>query len=288
MMKENEQALAKILFIKVHPIRKEGKFLRILFIGDITGNPGRQIIEKKLYQIQQDYAIDFTIANGENATNGFGLNKKVFEQLSVFGIDAFTMGNHTWDNKELATFIDQEKTIVRPLNYPANAPGQGFAIFTLPDGQKLAIINLIGQYFMTPTAFSPFTAVTAALSQISSVTPNILVDLHAEATSEKVAMGWYLDGRVSALVGTHTHIQTNDARILPRGTAYITDVGMTGAHDSVLGMDKDIALERFLTQMPVHFRPAEGDLQLNAVVIELNQEGRAGKIETLQMVEPSL
>ena len=260
--------------------------MRILFIGDIVGSPGRHIIEEKLRLFQDENNIDFTIANGENSAGGFGINKKVFTTLVEMGVDCFTMGNHLWDNKDIFNFIEGEKRIVRPANLNPALPGQAWHIYQVGD-EMLAVTNVVGRIYMPP-AECPFLALDAIIKEVHNITPNILVDIHAEATSEKVALGWYLDGRVSAVIGTHTHIQTNDSRILPRGTAYLTDAGMTGPRDSVLGVDRDIIINKFLTQVPAHFEVAKGDIQFNGVIIEINQDGRAQTIEAVNFYEPSL
>ncbi len=262
--------------------------MRVLFIGDIVGSPGRHIVEKSLPDILNKYKIDFTIANGENSAGGAGMNKSSFQELAALGVDAFTMGNHTWDNRDLLNFIQNESRIIRPANYSLGLPGQGWQIFNLK-GKKLAVCNIIGRVYMPP-AECPFNKMNEILEIIKEdeKADYIIVDFHAEATSEKMAMGWYLDGRVSAVLGTHTHIQTNDARILPKGTAYITDVGMTGPRDSVLGVDKDIILKKMLTQMPVRFEIARGDLQFNAVILTLEENGRAKDIEIINFFRPSL
>ncbi|MEG1500838.1 MAG: TIGR00282 family metallophosphoesterase, partial [Clostridiales bacterium] len=213
-------------------------------------------------------------------------NKKTFDELTNIGIDALTMGNHTWDNRDIQNFIEQEKSIIRPANYPQGVPGQPWSVFSVKN-QKLAIVSLIGRVYMQP-AQCPFGEINKILQEVSKITSNIIVDFHAEATSEKMAMGWYLDGRISGLFGTHTHIQTNDARILPRGTAYLTDAGMTGPRDSVLGVDKDIIIKKMLTQMPVRFEVARGDLQFNGVVVDLAETGKAKAMQLVNFYEPSL
>lgn len=260
--------------------------MRILFIGDVVAAPGRHILEKHLGRLQREYNIDFTIVNGENSSGGFGMNKKAYNEMTDLGVDAFTMGNHIWDNKDIFNFIDQDTKIVRPANFPSNLPGAPWRIFDV-QGQKIAITNVVGRVYMPP-AECPYAAVDAIITQVRQLTPLVIVDIHAEATSEKMAMGWYLDGRVSAVLGTHTHVQTNDARILPKGTAYISDAGMTGPRDSVLGMDKDIIVKKFTTGMPVRFEIATGDLQFNAVVFEVDANGRALSIETINFFEPAI
>ncbi|ATW24232.1 TIGR00282 family metallophosphoesterase [Candidatus Formimonas warabiya] len=261
--------------------------MRILFIGDIVGKPGRDILRQQLRNIQDKFSIDFTIANGENAAGGAGINKRIFDEISNYGVDVITMGNHVWDKKEIFDFIENEPRILRPANYPKGTPGKGWNIFSFPNQLKIAVINLSGRVFL-PALDCPFQNIDLILSQIKGQTTHIIVDFHAEATSEKQAMGWYLDGRVSAVLGTHTHVQTADARILNRGTAYITDVGMTGPRDSVLGVDKELVIKKFTTSLPVRFEVAGGDIQLNAVIIEINHKGQAGSIYPFQSVQEAL
>ena len=258
--------------------------MRILFIGDIIGKPGRRMVRRHLPRLQQEYAVDFTIANGENAAGGFGLNRATFRELHELGVDAFTLGNHTWGNKELIHFIEGEKRIMRPGNLSAKPlPGAWYQYFWV-GGQELLAVNLIGRVFMQP-AECPFTALDRLLQEACNRTPFIFLDFHAEATSEKMALGWYADGRISAMVGTHTHIQTNDARILPHGTGYVTDAGMTGPRDSVLGVEKDIIINKFTRQLPQRFEPAEGDLQFNGVLFDLASGGRCQSVELINFWE---
>lgn len=257
--------------------------LRILFIGDIVGKPGRVIIERQINSLQKKYNIDFTIANGENAAGGKGINRKIFQELSNYGIDVITMGNHVWDRKEIFDIIDSERRLLRPANYPQGTPGLGWNIYSLDKETKIAVINLAGRIYL-PSLNCPFQVVDTILKEIKQITPIIIVDFHAEATSEKNAMGWYLDGRVSAVLGTHTHVQTGDERLLKRGTAYITDVGMTGPRDSVLGIDKDLIIKKFTTQLPVRFEIAAGDIQLNGVVLDIDQSGRVSSIQRVQSI----
>jgi metallophosphoesterase (TIGR00282 family) len=261
--------------------------MRILFIGDIVASPGRHIVLKHLPRLLDEYEIDFTIANGENSSGGTGISRKALEDLSAMGVDAFTMGNHMWDNKDIWQFIEHDQRLVRPANFAASLPGQPWRIYSLANGQKLAVSNIVGRIYMPP-ADCPFVAMERMLEEVRSITPCIFIDFHAEATSEKMALAWYLDGRVSAVVGTHTHVQTNDARILPRGTAFLSDAGMTGPRDSVLGVDKDIIIKKMLTQTPVRFEPARGDLQFNGVVIEIDEEGRARDMHLINFFEPAL
>ena len=258
--------------------------MRILFIGDIIAKPGRRMVERHLPRLQREYAVDFTIANGENAAGGFGLNRAAFRDLHELGVDAFTMGNHTWANKELEQFIEGEKRIVRPGNLSAKPlPGAWYQYYKVGEAELL-VANLIGRIFMQP-AECPFAALDNLLQESRGRTPFIFLDFHAEATSEKMALGWYADGRISAMVGTHTHIQTNDARILPRGAGYVTDAGMTGPRDSVLGVEKEIIINKFIRQHSRRFEPAEGDLQFNGVLFDLADDGRCRTVELINFWE---
>jgi len=258
--------------------------MRVLFIGDIIGGPGRHMVEEHLPRLQDELHIDFTVANGENAAGGFGLNRNCYDTLYNIGVDAFTMGNHTWDNKEIFQFIDKVPNIIRPANYSPKMPGVGVRTFPVL-GKKLRIINLIGRVYL-PAQDCPFQALDRILKEDTA--DWTLVDFHAEATSEKIAMGWYADGRVSAVVGTHTHVQTADGRVLPHGTGYLTDAGMTGPRDSVLGVRTDIIVERFLTGYSPRFETANGDLQFNGVVFDLADDGKCRAVEPLQFWQPSL
>lgn len=258
--------------------------MNILVIGDIVGKPGREILKSLLAWVQTKYNIDFTIANAENAAGGRGLTLEVKNELLGMGIDCLTMGNHVWDNKNIFTFIDDESRLIRPINYPGDCPGQGLHIYKAGFNKNVAVINASGRVFL-PAIDCPFRALDDALQQIYSSVDYILVDFHAEATSEKVAFGYYLDGRVSAVVGTHTHIQTADERILPNGTAYITDLGMTGPIDSILGMEKQSIIERFLNARPSRFQVAEGPAHLQGVVIQLSDDSiKAVKIERISHI----
>ena len=257
--------------------------MRILFIGDIVGKPGRRAVSGLLDNIKSSYDIDFVIANAENASGGFGVTRKVVEELLSSGIDILTSGNHIWDKKEIISGFDQEKQLLRPANYPIENPGTGSVIVYTLEGQKVGVLNILGRVFMN-NIDCPFKTAIGEVKKLKAETNVILIDIHAEATSEKMAMGWYLDGMVSAVIGTHTHIQTADERILPEGTAYITDVGMTGAMDSVIGMKKNIIIERFLTQRPQKFEVAKGDIQLNAIVTDIDvKTGRSTSISRLKM-----
>lgn len=255
--------------------------MKILFIGDIVGNPGRTATTKFLEEHAHKY--DFIIANGENAAGGKGLTFDIVDHLLASGVSAITTGNHVWDNKEIFDFIETTPQLIRPANYPTEVAGRGVTIVASADGQtQLGVINLAGQIFMSPYT-NPFHALNNILPEVQAVTPYILLDFHAEATSEKIAMGWHADGRVGAVIGTHTHVPTADARVLPQGTAYITDVGMTGPYDSVIGTRIDLVLERFLTMMPTRFTVAKGNVKLCGAEIELDEKtGMATSIVPLQ------
>lgn len=260
--------------------------MRILFIGDIIGSPGRHMVLDNLPRLIDEYAIDFTIANGENSAAGFGITKKIFHELIDCGVDVFTMGNHVWDNKDIFTFIDDESRIIRPANLPKGNPGCGMRSFNI-NGQQLLVANIIGRVYL-PACDCPFRTIDLLLKEYAKDMRLVFVDFHAEATSEKMAMGWYLDGRISAMVGTHTHIQTADARILPKGSGYITDVGMTGPRDSVLGVDKEIIINRFITGLPSRFETAHGDLQFNGIVFDIDDNGCCRDIKTINFWQPAL
>jgi len=255
--------------------------MKILFIGDIVGKPGREAVKKLLPVLQKEYGFDLVIANAENASGGRGLTKETAQELYDYGLDFLTMGNHVWDQKDILKFIDDENRLIRPANYPKGVPGKGYG-FARRNGIKVGIINLSGRIFLPPLE-NPFTMVMQIVNAIAAETPVIIVDFHAEATSEKVAMGWLLNGKVSAVIGTHTHIQTADARVLNNGTAYITDVGMTGPADSVLGVKKEIIINSFLTQMPARFEVASGDIRINAVILDIDEKtGKTRQITPLQ------
>ena len=257
--------------------------VKILFVGDIVGKPGRQALSRELHRLVDRHTIDIVIANGENAAGGFGLTGEVAKELFGHGIHLLTGGNHIWDKKEQVAFILSDPRIIRPANYPAGAPGVGSALLTTPGGVKVAVLNLEGRVFMKSLE-CPFLVADREIQRLKQETPIIFVDFHAEATSEKSALGWYLDGRVSALVGTHTHVQTADERILPQGTAFLTDAGMTGSFDSVIGMGKEETIHRFLTQLPSKFEVGKKDIRLNAVVIGVDEvSGKALSIERINM-----
>jgi metallophosphoesterase (TIGR00282 family) len=256
--------------------------MKILFIGDIVGSPGREAVKKLLPKLKEEYQLDFIIANAENAAGGSGITSKVAQDLFAGGVDVLTSGDHIWKKREIFELINQEERILRPVNFPEGAPGRGFAIFKTKGGKKIGVINVNGRVFMEALE-SPFKTVLKAQEVLSCETKIIIVDIHAEATSEKVALGWYLDGKVSAILGTHTHVQTADEKILPQGTAYITDVGMTGPLRSVIGRRIEDVLERFLTAIPVKFEVAEDDVQLQGAVVDIDERsGRAVSIVRVQ------
>jgi metallophosphoesterase (TIGR00282 family) len=252
--------------------------MTILFIGDIVGRPGRDLVQKGLRALIDHHDVDLTIANAENAAAGFGLTRDIGETLLEWGVEVMTSGNHIWDKKEVLEYIGVEPRLLRPANYPAGVPGRGSCVVQTRDGRAAGVINVMGRVFMAPLD-DPFAVALREIEEVRHRARIIIVDMHAEATSEKIAMGWHLDGRVTAVIGTHTHVQTADARVLPGGTAYLTDAGMTGPHDSIIGMEKDPSLARFLNGMPTKFEPASGNPRLNGAIIEADDKsGRATKI----------
>lgn len=255
--------------------------VRVLFLGDIVGRAGRHAVQQCLPFLKREFAPDIVIANGENAAGGIGITAEIATQLLGYGIDVLTTGNHAWKEKAVYTYLDAEPRILRPANYPPGAPGRGWAIY--PAGEhQLGVVNLSGRVFMD-LVDCPFRAIDAILEEIQRTTPLVLVDFHAEATSEAQALGWYVDGRCSAVIGTHTHVQTADARILPQGTAYITDAGMCGALDSVIGMQVEQVVQKFRSQLPVKFEAARGRPAVQGVYIEIDAgNGRACQIQRFQ------
>ncbi len=258
----------------------------ILFIGDIVGKPGRRIVAQLLPALRREFDVDLVIANGENSAGGFGITRETFDDIVGAGVDVITGGNHIWHTREVYALLDAEPRLLRPANYPAGAPGRGAGVFRAPrSGAPVGVVNLEGRVFMQPLD-SPFEVAKAEAARLRDETPVIIVDMHAEATSEKIALGWYLDGRVSAVIGTHTHVQTADERILAAGTGFITDAGMTGPRDSIIGMGREEVLQRFLTLLPARFDVASGPVQLNAVVVEVDAEtGRARRLQRLVRTE---
>lgn len=243
--------------------------MRILFVGDVFGKPGRRILQEKLQILVHENRIDFSIANVENAAGGFGITPQIADDLLRSQIDLLTSGNHIWDKRAIIPYLSEQPRLLRPHNYPSGVPGTGIYVGDTRCGTRIGVINLQGRVFM-PSIDCPFAVGLTSVEQIRNETNIILVDFHAEATSEKQAFGWYIDGKASAVIGTHTHVQTCDERILPKGTAYITDVGMTGSYDSVIGSIPALALERFLRQIPTRLEPAGGNLRLNGVIIEID------------------
>ncbi|KMM38638.1 TIGR00282 family metallophosphoesterase [Guptibacillus hwajinpoensis] len=258
--------------------------MKILFIGDVVGSPGRNMISTYLPRLKRKYKPTFTIVNGENAASGRGITEKIYRGFLEAGAQVITMGNHTWDNREIFEFIDRAPKLVRPANFPPGTPGNGSTIVNI-NGVEVGVINLQGRTFL-PAIDDPFTKADELIEEMRERTPVIFVDFHAETTSEKQAMGWYLDGRVTAVVGTHTHVQTADERILPGGTGYLTDVGMTGPYDGILGMEREAVIKKFLTTMPVRFEVTKGREQLSGVILTLDPKtGKATKIERIAINE---
>ena len=258
--------------------------MRILFVGDVVGAPGRRIARRRLKALKRDVGADLTIVNGENTAGGAGLTTATAEELFAAGADVITTGNHVWDKREALGLLDREPRILRPANYPEGSPGAGWVVVPAAE-TEVAVLNLMGRVFM-PLVDDPFRAADRILDEIRSEARVVIVDFHAEATSEKMAFAWYLDGRVAAVLGTHTHVATADARILPGGTAFITDVGMTGPFDSVIGVKKEQAIERFRTSRSIPYETADGDVRLAAVRIDVDPaSGRALAIERIELAE---
>ncbi len=263
--------------------------MRVLFIGDIMGSPGRRIVVERLADIVTQHRLDLVIANCENAASGFGITPRLAEELLGAGVDVLSGGNHIWARKEILDYLPHQPRLLRPANYPQGDPGSGLYLGNTKSGTPYAVLNLQGRVFMAPID-CPFRAADRELARIPAEVRVVIVDMHAEATSEKVAMGWYLDGKVTAILGTHTHVPTADERLLPQGTAYITDVGMTGPHDSVIGMDKAAIIQRFLDGLPARFDVAAGEVQMSTVLLDLDESGppnaagraRARSIERLK------
>jgi len=257
--------------------------MNILCIGDIVGKPGRLAVEGLLPDLKKEFHIGFVIINAENAAGGSGLTSRIAKNLFDVGCDVLTMGDHVWDQKELEEYLNESEYLIRPANFPPGAPGKGWCVKTMASGVKIGVINMMGRVFMRYSVDCPFRSLETIAEQMKQETPNIIADMHAETTSEKVAMGHFMDGRISAMVGTHTHIQTADEKILPKGTAYITDLGMTGPYDSVIGQNKEKIVQRFLTSLPVRFNVAEDGVELHGVVIDLDEHtGRPRSITRIQ------
>jgi metallophosphoesterase (TIGR00282 family) len=256
--------------------------MRILFIGDIFAKVGRDLVRRAVPALVRRHAVDLVIANGENAAGGFGITRELSKELFDTGIAIMTSGNHVWDKRELLTFIDEEPRLLRPFNYPAGTPGRGSTIVTTASGVRVGVLNLMGRVFMTALD-DPFSLGRAEVERLKAHASIVFVDFHAEATSEKIAMGWYLDGLATAVIGTHTHVQTADAQVLPGGTAYCTDVGMTGPHDGVIGVERGPVINRFLTGLPAKFDTASGMPRLHGVIVTAGEDGKATAIERLSL-----
>jgi len=258
--------------------------VRVLFLGDVFGKPGREAVKRIVPRLIAGRAADLVIANAENAASGIGVTPDAADELLACEVDLLTSGNHIWAKREILPYLDRPGArLLRPVNYPKGAPGRGSAVISTPDGRKLGVVNVEGRVFMR-NLDDPFPAALAEVEALRAQgVRSILVDMHCEATSEKNAMGWFLDGKVSAVLGTHTHVQTADARVLPGGTAFVTDVGMCGPWDSIIGVRKELVLQRFLTQRPMSFEPARRDVHLQGALVEIDdQSGRALSIERIQ------
>lgn len=260
--------------------------LKILFMGDIVGKPGRLAIHDLLPDLIEQESLDYVIANAENIAGGSGVTVNLFKKLLSYGVNFVTTGDHVWRRQEIIPLFNESRRIIRPANFPVQSAGNGYSIIEVRDGVKIAVMQLIGRIFM-PAVRCPFLVADEILEKIHRETNSVIVDMHAEATSEKIAMGWYLDGRVSAVLGSHTHVQTSDERILPKGTAYITDVGMTGPHDGVIGRNKEAVLYKFTTHMPMQFTVAVGDVQICGAVVTIDSDtGRAEAIKRIRAPRP--
>jgi 2',3'-cyclic-nucleotide 2'-phosphodiesterase len=262
--------------------------VKLLFIGDIFGKIGRDLVQRALPALVDRHEIALVIANAENSAGGFGITRETGDAILKAGVDVMTSGNHVWDKKEALEYIGLEPRLLRPANYPAGVPGCGTLIARTAQGDEVGVLNIMGRVFMVDID-DPFRVAERELEKLRARTPIVLVDMHAEATSEKLAMGWFLDGKVSAVVGTHTHVQTADDQILPGGTAYLTDVGMTGPHDGIIGVEREPVINRFLTGLPARFEPASGNPKLHAVLIEVDpKSGRATGIERLSLTKAQI
>jgi 2',3'-cyclic-nucleotide 2'-phosphodiesterase len=255
--------------------------MNVLFIGDIVGRPGRELVRRGLAALVERHAVDLVIANIENAAAGFGITREIGDDFLKWGVDVMTSGNHIWDKKEAIEYIGNEPRLLRPANYPAGVPGRGAYVARTRSNEPVGVINVMGRVFML-NIDDPFAVILQEIEAMRHWARVIIVDFHAEATSEKLAMGWHLDGKVTGVFGTHTHVQTADERVLPNGTAYLTDAGMTGPHDSIIGMERESALSRFLTGMPSKFEPATANPRLNGVLVSADaQTGRATSVKRL-------
>jgi metallophosphoesterase (TIGR00282 family) len=257
--------------------------LKVLFIGDIIGEPGRKMVRQQLRGLRDTHHPDLVIANGENSAGGFGITSEIADELFFLGIDVLTSGNHVWDKKEIEPYLARQDRLIRPANYPEGNPGYGSVIISTESAGKAAVLNLEGRVFMSNLT-DPFRVAEQEIEKLKKETPIVIIDFHAEATSEKIALAWHLDGKASAVIGTHTHVQTADERVLPGGTAFITDAGMTGPTDSVIGVKKEQAIARFLYQTPHRFEIPKGPVHLCAVIIDVNDKtGKANSIERIHV-----
>ena len=257
--------------------------MKILFVGDIVGSPGREAIRVLIPAIKKREKVDFVVANAENAAGGSGMTPKIAEEILGYGADVLTSGDHIWKKKEIVGMLDEDSRILRPANYPEGAPGRGWGVYKVDGKHKIGIVNMVGRVFMESVE-CPFRIGRDIVEKIRKETPIILIDIHAEATSEKIALAWYFDGMISAILGTHTHVQTADERIYPKGTAFISDVGMTGPHDSVIGIDKEIAIKRFIYQTPFKYEVADSDLKFNGVLVSVDRKtGKAVDIKRITL-----
>jgi metallophosphoesterase (TIGR00282 family) len=254
----------------------------ILFIADVVGVPGRRAIEERLPSLREEVRADVCVLNGENLADGVGITPKLADRMLAAGADAITLGNHVWRRGDIVPYLKESERIVRPANLSERAPGRGLTFVPAANGADVAVINLLGQLFLNPTV-SPFEVAERLVEQARARTPVIVVDMHAEATSEKVAMARMLDGKVTAVIGTHTHVQTNDARVLPGGTAAVSDAGMTGPHDSVIGVVAELAIRSMRTGMPIRFETAQGDVRIEGVLVECDSDGRATSCELVRV-----
>lgn len=258
--------------------------MKLLFIGDIVGRPGRDLVKRGLRAIVATHDVNFVIANGENSAAGFGITREIGDQLFSYGVEVMTSGNHIWDKKEALDYIVREPRLLRPANYPAGAPGHGATLVTAANGVKVGVVNVMGRVFLA-NIDDPFTSAAREVARLRAEgAALVFVDMHAEVTSEKIAMGWYLDGQATAVVGTHTHVQTADNRVLPKGTAYLTDAGMTGPHDGVIGVEKEPVIGKFLSGLPARFETATGDPRLNGAIVTADPAtGLATAIERVSL-----
>ena len=258
--------------------------MKILFVGDIVGSPGRKAVKQFVPELRKEHNIDFCIANGENCAQGSGITHIIAQELYKSGVDCITMGNHTWSKKEILNFIDSDEKIIRPANFPQNVPGRGYT-FIKANGMEMCVLNLIGRVYMD-SVDCPFTVADRELQEIKKRCKVVFVDMHAEATSEKSALAWFLDGRVCCVAGTHTHVQTADEKILPFGTAMISDVGMTGPSEGVIGVDKELIIERFITRLPQKFELAKGRILFGAIVLDVDE--KTGKCQSIIRIQKYL